>query len=240
MFWGQDEMNILTGKLRLILAAVSLAVLAACGGGTNDETSVAVEKRVAALRPGEFGIELSAAPIARVGEDYRTLVNVGGGTAPYRFEITAGALPPGLTLDSSTGVFQGRPAATGRFNLTLKVTDASGASAIGPFTFTVIEPDEPVALNPNKAAHQAAGRSIRLAEKLDSVGVDSTAALGGVGRVDAQLPGLVGLLSTIPEGSWVMANLNQFRDVWTPEAQRVFEKNFGGVGSPYSLIAAWS
>lgn len=192
------------------------------------------------LLTGEFGIELSVAPIARVGEDYETGISVSGGTAPYRFEITAGEVPPGLVFDPATGVFRGQPSQLGRFEVTVKVTDARGASTHGPFRLTVVEPDAPAKASPSSADHQAAGRSISMGVLGDSVTASSTAALGGANRVDAPLPGLVGLLGAIPEGGWVMANLNQFMDVWTPESQRTWDKNSGGVRSPAGIIIAWS
>lgn len=53
-----------------------------------------------------------------------------GGTAPYAFAVTAGALPPGLVLGAG-GTLSGTPTATGSFAFTLEVTDSSSGS--GPF-----------------------------------------------------------------------------------------------------------
>ncbi|MDO7849880.1 putative Ig domain-containing protein, partial [Hymenobacter sp. M29] len=54
-----------------------------------------------------------------------------GGTAPYSYAITAGALPAGLTL-ASNGTLSGTPTAGGSFNFTVTATDASTGS--GPYT----------------------------------------------------------------------------------------------------------
>jgi len=50
-------------------------------------------------------------------------ITVSNGTAPYTFS-TVGALPPGLTLNASTGAVTGTPTATGSFSIT--ATDANG------------------------------------------------------------------------------------------------------------------
>jgi hypothetical protein len=242
-------MNNRSSGVRLTLVAVALAALTACVGDDADPASTEAQQPSQSaqsssvaqpLRPGVFGLELSAGPIARLGEDYQAPVSVSSGLAPYRFEITAGTIPPGLAFDRDTGVFQGRPSQLGRFEVTVKVTDARGVSTTGPFRLTVIEADAPLVANPNRAAYQAAGRSISTGVLGNSVRLSATTTLGGANRVDAPLPGLLGLMGTIPEGGWVKANLNQFADVWTPDALRNWDKNSGGIRSPAGIIGAWS
>jgi len=58
-------------------------------------------------------------------------ITASGGTAPYSYAITAGALPAGMTL-STGGVLSGTPTAGGSFNFTVAATDSSGGS--GPFS----------------------------------------------------------------------------------------------------------
>lgn len=66
-------------------------------------------------------------PNAQVGVPYSQHLAATGGTAPYTWSITAGSLPPGLSMDS-TGLISGTPttptAAPATF--TASVTD-SGA-----------------------------------------------------------------------------------------------------------------
>jgi subtilase family serine protease len=50
-----------------------------------------------------------------------------GGTAPLRFALQAGALPPGLHLGATTGLLTGRPTTTGTYSFVLRVSDASRA-----------------------------------------------------------------------------------------------------------------
>ncbi|HEY0660566.1 MAG TPA: putative Ig domain-containing protein [Lysobacter sp.] len=68
---------------------------------------------------------------ATVAAAYSTTLSASGGTAPYSFAITAGALPAGLSF-SSAGTLSGTPTAGGTFNFTVTATDSSGGT--GPFT----------------------------------------------------------------------------------------------------------
>lgn len=51
-----------------------------------------------------------------------------GGVAPYTYAITGGALPPGMSLDTSTGDVTGTPTSQGHYEYEVTVTD-SAASA---------------------------------------------------------------------------------------------------------------
>jgi gliding motility-associated-like protein len=68
-----------------------------------------------------------------VGTAYSQTIATTGGTAPYAYAVTLGALPPGLTL-SSAGALSGTPTLGGTFNFTVKTTDASTGS--GPYSTT--------------------------------------------------------------------------------------------------------
>lgn len=52
-----------------------------------------------------------------------------GGTPPYRW--TVDGLPTGLTVDAATGTIAGRTSSSGVFDLTMTLTDATGATASG-------------------------------------------------------------------------------------------------------------
>jgi hypothetical protein len=52
-----------------------------------------------------------------------------GGTAPYTWSRSSGALPSGLTLNSTTGVISGTPTVSGTFSYTVKITDSKRGSA---------------------------------------------------------------------------------------------------------------
>jgi hypothetical protein len=67
-------------------------------------------------------------PDGRIGVGYRQRLTASGGTAPYRFALTDGALPPGLTL-TRDGLLGGKPSAEGFFAFTINATDARGRSS---------------------------------------------------------------------------------------------------------------
>ena len=62
-----------------------------------------------------------------------------GGVAPYTWS-EAGALPTGVTFNTTTGLISGTPTVSGQYNLTVTVKDANGAKASAV---------EPVDISPN-------------------------------------------------------------------------------------------
>jgi len=60
-----------------------------------------------------------------------TTITATGGTAPYQYSLTSGALPTGITLDS-TGLLSGTPMQSGSFNITVTAQDSS--TGTGPYT----------------------------------------------------------------------------------------------------------
>jgi uncharacterized protein (TIGR03437 family) len=78
-------------------------------------------------------ISTTTLPNAMVGSPYSAPLAATGGTPPYgNWVVASGALPPGLTLNISTGVIGGIPATTSGspFNFTVTVRD--NASQISP------------------------------------------------------------------------------------------------------------
>ncbi len=80
--------------------------------------------------------------IGEAGVPYSSAVTASGGVAPYTFSITAGALPPGLTMNTSTGAITGTPTQAGTFNYKAKAVDSKGNTAIGVCQIKVASPVE--------------------------------------------------------------------------------------------------
>lgn len=66
-----------------------------------------------------------ALPEGSAGSAYRLSFAASGGTAPYTFTLTTGALPPGLALGAG-GLLSGTPAAPGSYSFDVDATDARG------------------------------------------------------------------------------------------------------------------
>lgn len=65
------------------------------------------------------------------------------GIPPYSWTITSGILPPGLTLNGSTGSIAGTPLQAGSFPFTVQVRDMSGAVSARALSMAI----QPVAIN---------------------------------------------------------------------------------------------
>ncbi len=74
--------------------------------------------------PAPLAVATSALPGATVNAAYATTLAASGGTAPYAWSLSSGALPAGLTL-ASNGTISGTPTATGTATFTAQVKDAS-------------------------------------------------------------------------------------------------------------------
>ena len=90
-----------------------------------------VQSYTLAVNTPTIVVSPSALPNATAATAYNQAITASGGTAPYTFAITAGALPVGLAF-SSTGVLSGKATTIGTFNFTVTSTDASNGT--GPYT----------------------------------------------------------------------------------------------------------
>ncbi|HEY5985476.1 MAG TPA: cadherin repeat domain-containing protein, partial [Streptosporangiaceae bacterium] len=89
-------------------------------------------------------------PAAPVGTPVTQQITAAGGMAPYRFLVTSGSLPPGLSLNPDTGVMSGTPATVGSYRLTITATDSSPSRHSGSraYTLQITPPAVTLALAP--------------------------------------------------------------------------------------------
>ena len=73
-----------------------------------------------------------------VGQSVSTSVAASHGTEPYSWDISAGALPAGVSLGQATGDITGTPTSAGQATFTVRVTDDNGLvnTTSDGFTFT--------------------------------------------------------------------------------------------------------
>jgi hypothetical protein len=74
-----------------------------------------------------------------VGVAYSDTLVATGGTAPYTFSITAGALPDGVFL-AMDGLLSGTPIAGGTFSFTVTATDANSCSGAQAYVVHIAQP----------------------------------------------------------------------------------------------------
>jgi methionine-rich copper-binding protein CopC len=112
-----------TGTVLVSLAANVAQDANNTGNTASNTVSVQFQAPTIVVAPASlpFGVQ---------GQLYSQALSATGGTAPYSYAITAGALPAGLSL--TNGTIAGTPTTNGTFNFTVTATDASAAP--GPYS----------------------------------------------------------------------------------------------------------
>jgi hypothetical protein len=85
------------------------------------------------------GLAIAATPSTfnQVGVTYSQLNTVSGGSTPYTYTVSAGAIPAGTTLSTVNGSVSGSPTTAGAFSYTITVTDGAGLTASAPTSGTI-------------------------------------------------------------------------------------------------------
>jgi hypothetical protein len=123
---------LLTDNNLNVSAAAQLISLSGAGIGTTAIT---------------FTLPASTTLIAgTVGVSYGPVIfQATGGTSPYHYTISGGALPAGMSL-SSAGSLTGTPTASGTFSITVLATDADSVTGSQTYSLTVGKATAPITL----------------------------------------------------------------------------------------------
>ena len=119
---------------------------------TVTATSVADATKTASLQitvnPPPLISLLLSLPNGTTGTPYNQTIAVTGGSPPFTWSLPIGALPNGLSLNTSTGAISGTPTGGGTWYFDAKVTDAYGLWADDGFlsleVFSNTSPGNPV------------------------------------------------------------------------------------------------
>ena len=125
---------------------------------TVTDAATQTAQKVYQLTVNAPGIALapSTLPQGKVGTAYvTTTVSASGGSAPYSYAVTSGAMPAGLTL-SPAGAISGTPTAAGSFNVTITATDKFSFQGAQAYTIVIGQPapivvDDSASTNANSA-----------------------------------------------------------------------------------------
>jgi hypothetical protein len=104
---------------------------------TDSASATASKQFTLSVAAGLAIVNPPTLPSASLGVPYADTFQGAGGTSPYRWAITAGTLPVGLSLEPSTGTLSGTPENSGEFEFTVSVTDSASLVASQLFNLTV-------------------------------------------------------------------------------------------------------
>jgi hypothetical protein len=104
----------------------------------SDSSGLTLNKQFTFSVSTGLSILTTSLPNGAVGTVYPTqTLSAGGGQPPYRWTISTGTLPPGLTLDGTFGRISGTPTTNGAYPFTLMVTDNQSNTATGSLSITI-------------------------------------------------------------------------------------------------------
>jgi hypothetical protein len=149
----------------------------------------------------------SALPQGTVGQAYSTTISATGDPAPA---FTASGLPPGLTINATSGVISGTPAAAGTYPVQVTASSMAG-SATTSYTLTVVPDQADLSVKVTGPATVSPGSPVTYTVTVTNNGpataakVTTAVAVAGIGSVTSSPPaphgslaGVTGLLFSAP------------------------------------------
>jgi hypothetical protein len=159
-----------------------------------------------------FGLTITTKflPDGQVGSPYSTTLSAAGGTAPYTWQLTSGALPAGLKLDAATGVVSGVPTANSNaIPLTFTLTDAANPAGTATVDLTLTVASVPLTITTTALADGQIGvpYSATLASS-GGTGAVSWALTAGQLPAGLKLTAATGAIAGTPTAAVVDATLS--------------------------------
>jgi hypothetical protein len=136
--------------LATTVAAGTTTISAALSGVTGNT--------LLTVQPASLTITTPSLPNGTVGMAYSATLTASGGTMPYTWSIS-GALPPGLTLNSTSGAITETPTTVGTYNFTAQVSDFSNQTATKSLSITISAIPTVVTIWPSTATPAVAADS---------------------------------------------------------------------------------
>ena len=99
--------------------------------------AVRASVEVAVIPAKPLRITTSRLAAAKIDSSYDAQLSARGGTSPYYWNLSSGALPTGVRLNRSTGVISGVPSKIGTFEFAVTLKDARTEETTRPLALTV-------------------------------------------------------------------------------------------------------
>jgi hypothetical protein len=136
--WSASAGQISSAGLFTAPTVTAPSVVTVTATSTADATAKgSASVSVAPASTSSLTVITTSLPSATTGNAYSATLAASGGKTPYQWSMAAGALPPGLQLNTSTGTISGTPSQSGTFQFTAQVKDASSQTAAQGLTLPV-------------------------------------------------------------------------------------------------------
>ncbi len=145
---------------------------------TDDVGRQADQAYALTIRPALAIITTSPLPPGTTGVAYNVTLQGVGGFAPYYWDADPQSLPPGITLNETSGVLSGTPTQTGFFNFSVSMMDDTEGTTGREFTLVVSNPLIITTTSPLPDAVQGNFYEERLVSQGGSMSVHWTVAPG--------------------------------------------------------------
>ena len=112
----------------------------------------------AAVKP-TLQITTNSLPAGQVQSPYASRLGESGNTEPSSWSVVGGSLPPGLTLNASTGNIAGAPTKSGAFSVTMQVRDSAAPVQTATKAFSMAISASPLQITTSSLPGGAVGVS---------------------------------------------------------------------------------
>lgn len=169
VLWNGNTLTTTYVSATELQAAIPSGLVAAAGtaqiavyspgrsGGTSNTVAFTINPAATTTTTttaAPLAITTTSVQAGTVGTAYSASLAASGGTSPYTWSISGGALPAGLAL-STAGAISGTPTASGTYSFTARVTDS--ASNIATQTYSMLVSTAPLAIATTSVPDGTAG-----------------------------------------------------------------------------------
>jgi hypothetical protein len=89
------------------------------------------------VKPAPLKVTTTSLAAATGGKAYSATLAATGGVTPYSWSVSSGSLPPGLSLNATTGEISGTPDVAGTYSFTVTVTDSENPAMTATATLWI-------------------------------------------------------------------------------------------------------